>query len=194
MNTIYPYNDELYHHGVKGQRWGVLRSRTAVLYDKNPGHRAETKNVSSDNKYEGTPYKKSISSKVHNHFKKKYPLSDDPKKELKRVEGNPNAYDAYGRKKTKSNWSESTLTKLKKKYPLSDDPKKELKLVEGNPDAYDAYGRKKTKSTRSRIHRYLKKKYPLSDDPKEELKRVEGNPNVYDAYGRKKKTSTRRYK
>ena len=37
MNTYYvaglPYSDELYHHGIKGQKWGVRRSRQELGYD-----------------------------------------------------------------------------------------------------------------------------------------------------------------
>lgn len=70
---MYQYNDELYHHGVKGMRWGVLRSRTAVLYDKNPGHKAESKNPSSKNTYEGEVYK---AKQAYKQAKKDYKESN----------------------------------------------------------------------------------------------------------------------
>lgn len=59
--------NELYHHGVKGMRWGVLRSRTAVLYDKNPGRKAQYPNASSKNSYEGEQYNgpRSVKGNLH---------------------------------------------------------------------------------------------------------------------------------
>ena len=58
------YESELYHHGIKGQRWGVRRYQNA----------------------DGSLKK---SNKLHNYLKKKYPLNPNPKEELKEVEGNP---------------------------------------------------------------------------------------------------------
>ena len=76
---VYSTNDELYHHGVLGMKWGVHRSRSSSGEGSSGARRHKKAPVEINEDYERTHSKKSVKSMSNVELKQRIQRLNDEK-------------------------------------------------------------------------------------------------------------------